>query len=115
MISLSLMLAMAPSVALSLSTQQSTVLSSLDGTWSVFNASMRPIPATVPGTVPAALWRASGAAPADAPTFGYNQRRVLDYSTAGNFTFSRTFCARGLASAGAAAAGACAHRGLPWA
>jgi hypothetical protein len=62
-------------------------LQSLDGTWIVSNATMQ-VAGEVPGTVPGALFRAGIEGD---PSYGYNQRRVLDYSTADNFTYLRSF------------------------
>ena len=77
---------------LAATTAPAAVLTLLNGAdWTVSNASMSPVPAAVPGTVPAALWAASGGAQSDAPTFGFNQRTVLAYSTAGNFTYTKVF------------------------
>ena len=68
----------------------SAALTSLDGTdWTISNAntSVR-VTASVPGTVPDALYRAGVEGD---PSFGRNQLRVLDYSTEDNFTYTRSF------------------------
>jgi beta-mannosidase len=62
-------------------------LHSLDGSWLVRNATIQ-VQGNVPGTVPDALFRAGVEGD---PSYGFNQRRVLDYSTRDNFTYSRSF------------------------
>jgi len=65
-----------------------SVWTSLDGAgWTVSNSTVS-VPATVPGTVPDALFRAGVEGD---PHFGYNQQTVLEYSTASNFTYTRYF------------------------
>lgn len=81
-------LAAAVSAASEAQAAAATTVVPLDGDgWTVSNASVS-VPASVPGTVPEALFR--GGVEGD-PRFGYNQNTVLQYSTAGNYTYRRTF------------------------